>query len=300
MNLAHAFETALALAAAAGFRALPRRGSLRAGAAAGDLARRIGLRRQVARDNLAIAFPEKSEAERERILRAHYHELGRVLSEYPRLGELSRADSDAFEAIHGVEHLDRAHAAGKGAILMSGHYSNFELMAARVGRFHAMDVLTRRLSNPGVDRWLTARRREAGLGTIPSETGVREVYAAMRANRFVAMLADQDARGHGAFVPFFGRPTSTALGPARIALATGAPIIMGFVTRGSDRRLTIHLEPPLEIPESGTGEAALALTARHTARLEHWIRRRPELWFWLHRRWKTAAPRGADVPAATH
>ena len=300
MSFSHTLEAGLAYSAAAGFRALPWRASLKAGAAVGDLARGIGLRARVARSNLAIAFPEKSESEREAILREHYRELGRVLSEYPRLDEWSREDSPAFAEIHGLEHLDRAHAAGRGAILMSGHFSNFELMAARVGRFHPMDVLTRRLSNAGVDRWLTARRHESGLGTIASETGVREVYGALRANRFIAMLADQDARSHGVFVPFFGRPTSTALGPARIALATGAPIITGFTTRGSDGRLTVHLEAPLELPDPKAEDAALALTALHAARLEHWVRQRPELWFWLHRRWKTAAPAGAGVPAATH
>lgn len=290
MSFSHAIETALTMSVAAGFRALPWRASLGAGAALGSLAGALGLRRQVARANLAIAFPEKRESEREAILAAHYRELGRVLAEYTRLGELSRVDSEAFEAVHGLDHLERAYAKGRGVILMSGHYSNFELMAARLARLHPVDVLTRRLSNPGVDRWLAARRQGAGLGTIPSETGVREVYGALRANRCVAMLADQDARKHGVFVPFFGRPASTAVGPARISIATGAPILMGFNSRGADGRHTLHLEPPLEAEDPRALDAAERLTALHTARLEHWVRKRPEMWFWLHRRWKTSPP----------
>jgi len=291
--MSHALEALLARGAAAGLRALPWRSSIAAGAALGTAAGGLGLRRRVARANLALAFPKKPEAERDAILAAHYRELGRVLAEYTRMGELSALDSEAIAAVHGLEHLESARARGRGVILMSGHYSSFELLCARLGRLHPTDVLTRRVSNPGVERWLTERRHEAGLGTISSETGVREVYGALKAQRFVAMLADQDARGHGVFVPFFGRPTSTALGPARISIATGAPILMGFTTRGRDGRHALELEPPLEAEDPRASDAAERLTARHTARLEHWVRKRPELWFWLHRRWKTAPPGSA-------
>src|SRR6185436_12021770 len=110
------------------------------------------------------------------------------------------------------------------------------------------------------------------------------------AGRWVAMVGDQDARRQGVFVPFLGRPASTALGPARIALATGAPIVMGFVTRAKDGRMTLDIEPPLALEDPGAKDAALRLTALHTARLEEWVHARPAMWFWLHRRWKTAPP----------
>lgn len=301
MSLAHGAQHALVRAAAGALAALPPPAALGAGAALGALAGALGLRRGVARANLAIAFPELGREARDAILAAHYRELGRVLAEYPRLGARARPGAGAVAAVHGEEHLEAAAAAGRGAILMSGHYGNFELMAAHLGHRHPMAVVTRRLRNPAVDRWLTARRREAGLGTIPSETGVRDIYAALGAGRFVAMLADQDARRHGVFVPFFGRPASTAIGPARIALATGAPIIMGFNVRGPDGRHTIHVEPPLTAEEPRSPDAAWRLTARHAAHLEAWVRRHPEQWFWLHRRWKTAAPDPSPVaaPAAT-
>ena len=144
-----------------------------------------------------------------------------------------------------------------------------------------------------------ARERErSGLTAIPADRGVRRVYESLRAGRWVALLADQDARRHGVFVPFLGRPASTALGPARIALATGAPILMGFVTREPDGRMVLEVEPPLAIPDPGAPDAALRLTALHTARLEAQVRARPEMWFWLHRRWKTAPPAESRDPAA--
>src|SRR5262249_26371726 len=119
----------------------------------------------------------------------------------------------------------------------------------------------------------------------------------LRAGRWVAMVGDQDARRQGVFVPFLGRPASTALGPARIALATGVPIIMGFVMRQPDGRMVLEIEPPLEIANPGAPDAAQRLTAPHPARLEARVRARPEMWFWLHRRWKTKPFTAADRPA---
>jgi KDO2-lipid IV(A) lauroyltransferase len=119
---------------------------------------------------------------------------------------------------------------------------------------------------------------------------MRGAFAALRANRWVAMLADQDARRHGVFVPFFGRSASTPVGPAALALRAGAPIIMGFDRRLPDGRHRLVIEPPLEIENPEASDAALRLTAAHTARLEARVREQPPLWFWLHRRWKTSPP----------
>jgi Kdo2-lipid IVA lauroyltransferase/acyltransferase len=104
------------------------------------------------------------------------------------------------------------------------------------------------------------------------------------------MLADQDARRHGVFVPFFGRLASTPEGPARLALQTGAPIVYGAVRRLADGRHRLDLDPPY-FAEGGTSEENVrAVTAWHTARLEREVRASPENWFWLHRRWKTPPP----------
>jgi KDO2-lipid IV(A) lauroyltransferase len=291
VSAAHALEAALVRALGAGARALPWRASLGAGAALGDAARRIGIRRRVAEDNLARAFPGRAPAERAAILRAHYRELGRIALEYPRLAELVRAPrGEVVAEVRGAEHLERARAGGRGAVLLSGHFGNVELMGAALGRLHPVDFLVRPLSNPGVEAWIAAQRARAGVGSVSADTGTRAAYRALRDNRWVAMLADQDARRHGVFVPFLGRPASTALGPARIALATGAAIIMGFCWRGADGRHTIEVDPALDPGDPRDPRAAERLTALHVARLEQRVRERPECWFWLHRRWKTAPP----------
>jgi KDO2-lipid IV(A) lauroyltransferase len=160
-----------------------------------------------------------------------------------------------------------------------------------------LDFVVKPLSNPRVDRWLSDLRRRAGVGQIPLGAGVRAVYRSLRQNRWVALVGDQDAHAAGVFVPFFGRPTSTPRGPADLALRTGAPLIMGFATRMPDGRHRLEMEPPLAVPERHDEAAVEDLTARHTARLEAWIRRRPDHWLWLHRRWKTA-PRSAGAHTA--
>lgn len=291
LSAGHALEAALVTGLGGALHALPWRTSLGAGAALGDVARMFGIRRRVAEANLARAFPERSQRERAAILTSHYRELGRVATEYARLGELVRAPAGAVVAeARGLEHLERARAAGRGAILLSGHYGNIELLGAWLGQMHSVSFVVRPLSNARIEAWIARRRAEAGVGTIPASTRVREVYAGLRANQWMAMLADQDARRHGVFVPFLGTPASTATGPARIAIATGAPIIMGFATRRTDGRVELDIEPALMPEDPAAADAAERLTARHVAVLESWVRRHPAMWFWLHRRWKTAPP----------
>ena len=289
MSAAHAFETLLVQALAGAVRTLSWERSLALGERLGALAHRLKLRRRVAEDNLERAFPERTPRERAAILRAHYRELGRVVVEYARLAELARAPRGRVVAeVRGSEHLEAAR--GRGAILLSGHFGNFELLGAVLGQMNPVDEIVRPLSNPGVEAILAHQRAGAGLTSISADRGIRRVFESLRAGRWVAMVGDQDARRHGVFVPFLNRPASTALGPARIALATGAPIIMGFVTRAGDRRLVLDVEPPLAIAEPDAPDAALRLTALHSARLEAQVRAHPEMWFWLHRRWKTQPP----------
>ena len=262
------------------------------GAGIGAAAGAAGLRRRVARENLARAFPTLSPGERERILAKHYRELGRVALEYPLIPRLAAASGgEGMAAVRGIEHIEAALAGGRGAIFLSGHFGNFELAAAWLAQRFPIDLVVRPLSNPRVDAWLSDLRRRAGFGLIRADVGVRGVFESLRAGRAVAMLADQDARRHGVFVPFLGVPASTPVGPARVALATRAPIVMGFAVRREDGRHELEVEPPL-VGDGRDADAARRLTARHTDRLTAWVRKHPEAWFWLHRRWKTAPPAG--------
>lgn len=298
MKATRGLESALTGALFAGSSALSWRGALAAGAGLGDVAHALGLRRRVAEQNLSAAFPDWSTERRARVVRDVYRELGRVALEYPRLDRLAAAPlGEHIAAIEGREHLERAIRDGRGAILMGGHFGNFELSGACMARLHPTSFVVRPLANPGVETRIRTLRARAGIGQI-QESAPRAVYEALRANQWVAMLADQDARRHGVFVPFFGRPASTAIGPARIALATGAPIIMGLMWREPDGRHRLEVDPPLRLEDPGAPDAALRLTALHVRRLEERVREHPEQWFWLHRRWKTAPVPGTETVAS--
>ena len=293
MKPSHAAETLLARGLTSAARALPWRAALGVGAVLGATAGALGLRRRVAEANLALAFPERTPAERRALLEAHYREVGRIAVEYARLPELVRAPfGQVVAGIDGLAHLQSM--AGRGAVLLTGHYGNFELLGAVLARMNPVDFVVKPLSNPGVEAMLVRLRQNAGVGLIPVGAGVKQVFRALRAGRWVALLADQDARRNGVFVPFFGRLASTPEGPARLALQTRSPIVFGTVRRGADGRHTLRVDPP-HLPATEADEAGvLSLTAWHTARLEAVIREAPEHWFWLHRRWKTPPPGARD------
>ncbi len=288
---ADALLTLLARGTLGGLGALPWARARAVGERLGDAVRALGVRRRVAEANLALVFPGWSAAERARVLREHYRELGRVTAEYGHLDRLARAAAgEVIVDASGLELLEPWR--GRGVIVMSGHYSNFELLGACVGRINPVDFLVRPLSNPGAEALISGIRARAGVGCISTALGTRGIYDALAAGRWVAILGDQDARRRGCFVPFLGRPASTAAGPARVALRTGAPIIMGFLERRSDGRFDLVVRGPLVPPEPEAPGAVERLTALHTAVLEERVRARPELWFWLHRRWKTSPPAG--------
>ena len=289
MKLSHRVETLLLKMVASSLAGLSWRAARERGAALGAFVQRLGIRRDVARANLALAFPEQSLAWRERVLTEHYEELGRVAAEYPRMAELSRASRDEVFALwQGTEHARAALAMGRGMVFLTGHLSNFELAGAMVSHEFPMAFVAKPLSNPGAEQWVEAVRHAAGLDVFPTGVGVRGVMRRLRSGGTVAMLADQDARRDGVFVPFFGQPASTPAGPAWFSLATGAPNVFCTCARAADGRLELRMSPAL-VPEGDAADpgALRALTARHTALLEAAIRERPAQWFWLHKRWKT-------------
>ena len=289
----HAAQTLLVRALFAAVRSQPWPRSLAAGERLGDLVHRLGIRRRVAEANLALAFPEAAPQRRAAILARHYRELGRVAVEYARLPELARAaEGEVVTEVRGREHLLALR--GRGVILLSGHYGNFELVGSHLARMNPVDFVVKPQSNRGVDALIGRLRAAAGVGSIPLGAGLRRAFEALRAGHWLAMVADQDARAAGVFVPFMGRPASTPTGPAELSLRSGAPIVMGFVTRLDDGRVRLDVDAPLVPAEARTPATVRELTARHTARLEASVRRCPEMWFWLHRRWKTSPPAGAE------
>lgn len=260
----------------------------------GWLAYSLGIRRRVALENLAHAFPEKSEAERRAIARGAYISMARAFVE-----SLSRDDhldpsweegeprGEAWEA------LKASVAKDQGALLVTGHFGNWERTGKMLIRWGIrLAVLVRPLKG-ALNARIVDNRLRAGGGLIYPRDAIAHVLEALRLGECVMMLLDQALPSPKAlFVPFFGRPASTTPAMAVAARRSGAPVfvVMG-VRDASGRRLRLEVEGPLPPPEGlDEDDALVAHTAQVTAVLERYIRRHPDQWLWLHRRWKVSPP----------
>jgi Kdo2-lipid IVA lauroyltransferase/acyltransferase len=240
--------------------------------------------------HIALAFPERSPAWRRRVARASYVHLGREGVAMFRLSGLDRNAVVARTAIDGLELVEAAVRSGTGALVVSGHLGNWELGAAALAaRGLPFDVVAKGMANQAFERDLVSARERLGLRVVDVAVAPREVLRSLRAGHLVGLVADQNARGSGVFVPFFGRLASTARGPALFALRTGAPIFLGLSLRvsapGPPYRITLR-----RLPAEATGDLeadVLRVTAAHTTALEAAVRAAPEQYFWHHRRWKT-------------
>ena len=294
LSLSQTLEALLARALAAAVRALPWRAAVLLGARLGDLTRLIGIRRRVALANLELAFPERSAAERQSILAAHYRDVGMMMCEAARgVASVHAREGEVIAHARGLEHLEAAKRAGHGAIVLTAHYGDFGLIGAWLAQLNPVMMFGKALQNPAVEALLVRTCEEASVRRIVAGPGLRHLVAGLRNNHWVMMLADQDAGKGGVFVPFMGRLCSTTAGPAEISLRTGAPIIMAFITRRDDDRNEIDVLPPLVLDHPDAPDAVERLTALYTAVLERWVRMHPHMWFWLHRRWKTKPPPAA-------
>jgi KDO2-lipid IV(A) lauroyltransferase len=290
-GIRHRIEYALLRLAGGVDRLLGPRVSEALAAALGRLAYRLGLRATVVDDQLRHAFPDEDEAWRRAIALESYAHLGREAMAILRLSRLGPEDVVAATEAHGLESLDQGlEEAGTGAIIVTGHFGNWEIAGANVAtRGYPLDVVARRQRNRLVDRWMREMRERLGIRVIYTGGATRSVLASLQEGRSVALVADQDARSRGVFVPFFGRLASTHRGPALLALRSGAPLYIGFAVRRPDGgyRGEIRRVP---IPE-GTSEAQVEeVTATLTAALEAVVREAPGQYFWQHRRWKTPPP----------
>ncbi|MCK6549888.1 lysophospholipid acyltransferase family protein [Myxococcota bacterium] len=253
-------------------------------------------RRRVILENLSRAFPERTLRERRALGREATRHLVRSLLE---LFRIPRYRADAFEGrfrFEGLEHLEAARAAGKGALCLSGHLGSFELaVAAGVRQAGPVNLVVKPFPPP-VDAFLTQLRTSSGLGVIPAAGAIRPILRALAKNETVVFVLDQNAtRSIGVFVDFFGHPACTMSGLAVLALRTGAPVVAAIPYREADGTHVLRMLPA--IPSDATGdhdEQVRTLTARYTRVIEDAIRAHPEQWFWTHKRWRTrpvGAPR---------
>ena len=272
--------------------ALPLCISLALGATLGSIVFHIlRIRRRVALRNLRLAFRNAlSEREIRRIAIRLYRNIGRSLVELLRFPLLTPERVRKLVAFDHVERLDRVTRSGKGAILLTGHFGNWELMASAIAhRTRPFGVLVAPLKNRPIDDLAHVYRRAGRLLPIPTGTSVRKLLRRLRRGEFVGLVADQDAGRDGLFVEFFGRPASTAQGPALLAHRENLPILMSFIVREPGGRHRVFFEPvPDELSDDPSSPKAIRrITEYYTHMLESYVRRYPDHWFWVHRRWKT-------------
>jgi len=247
--------------------------------------RRVGMR------NLQLAFPEKTRPERRKILRGVFTSLGRQLAEVCLFPRYSRQNVTDVVVYDGFENFERAQARGKGVLYLTAHLGGWELSAFFHSlQGHPLHVVMRGMDNPYLDRFVQRMRTMHGNQAVDKDNFVRGLLSAMKAGETVGILMDTNMTPpQGVFVDFFGIPACTASGLARIGLRTEAAVVPGFTVWERElRRYVLRFEPALKLIRTGDEEADIvANTAMFTRVIEDYVRRYPDQWLWVHRRWKT-------------
>ncbi|HEX5280317.1 MAG TPA: lysophospholipid acyltransferase family protein [Micropepsaceae bacterium] len=243
--------------------------------------------------NLRTAYPEKSESEIGIILNSMWDNLGRVMAEYAHLDEISWNGANPRIEVSGGENFYAATARGKGMILFSAHFANWEIMPI-VAREYGLKgaVIVRSANNPYVSKWLDGLRLRKGMPEqISKGQSLLRVFSILRKGETILLLADQRA-SEGIRVPFFGRDAFTTPAPATIALKLGVPLVPVANRRLGGAKFHMQIYPPIEPPNTGDSERDVFLMTSAVNRfIEDRVREAPGEWLWIHKRWvKENAP----------
>jgi KDO2-lipid IV(A) lauroyltransferase len=247
--------------------------------------------RRTAHINLRLAMPEISPVERSAIVRSTFQNMGRLLAEFSQFPRITPENIGRFVTYDGFEHYHRAAEQGCGVLFLTGHFGAWELCAFAHGAYgYPLNFLTRPLDNPLIDKLIASYRTLSGNRPIDKNNAVRPVMEALRRREAVGFLIDVNTLPEsGVFCDFFGAAACSTTGLAVFALRTEAPVVPGFLIW--DEKLKKHrLEFAPEVPLIRTGDFkqdVLLNTGRFTKIIEDWIRRYPDQWLWVHKRWNT-------------
>ena len=244
--------------------------------------------RRIASRNVATAFPSRSARERRRIVRGAFMHFGRLLFELLKFSTLSPEAMLARVEFEGEDRARAAYAQGKGVLFVTGHFGYWELQAiVHALRLPPMAVMARALDNPDLNGLLESIRTRTGNSVIYRQGTVRRVMRQLMAGQGVGVLIDQHILGRDAiYVDFFGRAAATTPVVAALALRTGARVVPLFALPLGGGRYRMIYEHPVEPPPADDEDAVQDFTQRCTDVLEMYVRRHPELWLWMHRRWR--------------
>jgi KDO2-lipid IV(A) lauroyltransferase len=270
---------------------IPLKTAQSAGKVLGIMAYQIPMsRKSMALENIRKSFPSMTEAEAGRLLRRVYIHFGRVLLEIAQIRKLTRRNLVDYVEFTGEENLKKAVSKGKGALILTAHFGNWELMCAAASlKLGNVAVVARRLDFVPMDKVINGLRSRFGAVIIPHKEAARRIVGALREKMLIGILLDQKEDWYqGAFVPFFGRWACTNKGLAVLALKTGAPVVPVFSVRQKNGRYKVVFEKEVELQRTGDKTKDVEdNTENFTRIIEMYVRNKPDHWFWFHNRWGT-------------
>jgi KDO2-lipid IV(A) lauroyltransferase len=247
--------------------------------------------RQAARFNLALAFPEWTDAQRQRVIGRMIQQIGWMAAEFSQFPKYLRGRIEEVVALEGAENFKVARDRGRGVLFLTGHMSAWELAPFAHALYgHPLHFLVRPIANRRVDSLINHYRCLSGNKPIGKNKSARMILKVLGEGGTVGILSDHNtSREEGVFVDFFGIPASTTSGLARIALHTDAAVVPGFLSWDYERKIyRLRFEPAVELTRSGNEQADVRdNTAQFNRVIEDHIRAHPDQWLWVHKRWKT-------------
>lgn len=261
---------------------------------------RFSKRRRLALNNLKRAFRDDASISRSgllRILNASNRDMGRSITEFLMSDAMDPAYFDTHVEIEGEERFRALVAEGKGVVLLTAHFGNWEFLNLMAGvRGHALAVVAKPQKLRRSDAYLNALRSQRGAKVVLRGMDIRQVYRTLLEGGLAGILADQDGGVQGVYAPLFGRQSSYPRGVARFSYKTGAPALPVFVARIAPDRHRIYVGSPIR---GGEGESEPEFERRvvgdFSSQLEAMVRRHPSQWIWAHRRWKSSPNRDIAV-----
>ena len=238
-----------------------------------------------------MTMPKLSSAECESILRACFDNLGRLLVEFSHFPDLNPSNISRYVVYEGFENFSEGVRRGKGVLFLTGHFGAWELSSFAHSIYgHPMKFVVREIDNPRVERLISGYRTLGGNAPVRRQSASRDILKALRNNETVGILMDQNTvREEGVFADFFGIPAATTPAVATFALRTGAAVIPGFLIWDETlQKHRLHFDPPLELIQTGDRTTDILENTRMFNKvLENYVRKNPDQWLWIHRRWKT-------------
>jgi KDO2-lipid IV(A) lauroyltransferase len=287
-NLRHGIELFFIKLLFSLFSSLDDRSALRLGRLLGDCSHLIlRNRNRIAYQNMELCGIGANPNERDKILRKMYRNFGMTIAEFARLKKYSAADFDNKVRVRDAHHLEEAFSHGRGAIFLSGHYDNWELLVQAIAvRGYKTDIVVRQQHNLKADDLINNLRKSENIRVIVAETQPRNIIRALKQGRGVAVLHDVYGGRNGHLIPLFGHPVSTPAGVIEIAVRLKTPVIIGFVRREADGRHTIRISKSLIAGEDESFSSVDPILKYYHEKLEETVREEPGLWLWTHKRFK--------------